>query len=305
MNREEYFLKELDGIHEVPTLPQVAFKLIALISEDRSSMREIGRLIEDDPPLVAKILKIINSGYYNVRNEIKSIQQAVVLPGMEEIKNLVFAMSVFSTFYHIKESQYFNFTQFWKHSAATGKAAAALSQYLKLDFGSAAFIGGLLHDFGRLVLQLYFQEEYQKVFKYSINENVALLQAEEEAMGFRHDVAGYWLAKKWKLPEDLMQIIGEHHRITEKTVEADKRTALIHVADRITNIWGVGIEPVPVMEIIEDNPIWKKLQELHPGLSDFPLDEMTRVFDMQLEEAELFVDQIAAYHQLAEEESTR
>ncbi len=305
MDRKAYFLEELNGIHEVPTLPQVAFKLIALISEDKASMREIGTLIEDDPPMVAKLLKIVNSSFYNLRNEIKSIKQAVVMLGMTEIKNLVFAMSVFSTFYHIKENEHFDFLKFWKHSAATGKVATVLSGYLDLDLSNTAFMGGLLHDFGRLVLQLYFREDYQKVFEYSIEKNVNLYTAEREAMGFSHDEAGYWLAQKWNLPEDLAKILKDHHQITPEQIDNDPLTAVIHVANRITNIWGIGIEPVPVMELIEENPVWLKMLELYPKLKDFPLDEMTRVFDMHLEEAEMFVEQISAYQEITAEDSTK
>ncbi|MEJ2636528.1 MAG: HDOD domain-containing protein [Calditrichia bacterium] len=302
MNRTDYYLKELEGINEVPTLPHIAFKLIALISDDNSSMRAIGDLIEDDPPLVAKILRIVNSGFYNIRNEVKSVRQAVVLLGLEELKNLVFAMSVFSTFYHIKENEYFNFIQFWKHSASTSKVAAVLAKYLGFDFKHISFVGGLLHDFGRLVLQLYFQEDYQEVFEYALENKIGLYQAEKESMGFSHDEAGYWLAQKWHLPDELSTIMRYHHRITENDVENEPLLAIIHAADRITNIWGVGIEPLPVMAPLEENPIWIKMLNVYPKLQKFPLMEMTRVFDMHLEEAEMFVNQISRLHEIADGE---
>jgi len=302
MNGKDYFLKELAGINEVPTLPQVAFKLISLISDENSSMRQISNLIEEDPPLVAKILRIVNSGYYSVPKEVQSVRQAVVLLGLDEIRNLVFAMSVFSSFYHIHENEHFNFLGFWKHSAATGKVASVLSTYLNMNSVQSGFIGGLLHDFGRLIFQLYFPDEYQKVFEYSIENQVGLYAAEQAAIGFCHDDAGYWLAQKWNLPEDLSNIIRDHHRIDEAQVEEKTLVALVHVSERITNIWGIGIEPVPLMETLEDNPVWKKLLQLHPKLQAFPLEEMTRVFDMHLEEAEAFVDEIAVLHGKAEEQ---
>lgn len=301
MNSKEYFLNELEDINEVPTLPQVAFKLIALISDEGSSMREIGDLIEDDPPLVARILRMVNSGFYNIRNEVKSIRQAVVLIGLEELKNLVFAMSVFSTFYHIKTNEYFNFLTFWKHSAATGKLAAALSNYLDLKIGHQVFVGGLLHDFGRLVLQLYFREEYEKVFRYSIDNEVSLYQAEKESLGFCHDEAGFWLAQKWNLPDELTHIIRNHHRLSPEAVTDNPLAALISVSNMITKIWGVGIEPNPMMTSLEEDPIWINLQKIYPKLKDFPLEKMIRVFDMHLEEAQTFVDQVSEHHKRVEE----
>ncbi|GAB4373611.1 MAG: hypothetical protein Kow0042_17610 [Calditrichia bacterium] len=301
MVNRDYFVKELEDIREVPTLPQVAFQLIALISDEKSSMREISNLIEDDPPLVAKILRIVNSGYYHLRNDIKNIRQAVVILGLEELRNVIFALSVFSTFYHVKESEYFSFLRFWKHSAATGKIAVAINKYLGIELPHSTFISGLLHDFGRLILQLYFREEYEKVFAHCISNNRQLVQAEKEVMGFGHDEAGYWLAQKWNLPDYLSDIILNHHQIRPGEVAKNPLLAIIHIADRITNIWGIGIEPMPVMEMLEENPIWLELQQLYPRLQTFPLEEMTRVFDMHLEEAETFVEHISQMHQVVED----
>ncbi len=303
MNKKEYFISELEGIREVPTLPQIAFKLIALISNSSSSMREIGELIQDDPPLVAKILRIVNSGYYHVRNRIKNIRQAVVLLGMEEMRNLIFALSVFSTFYHIKGNKYFDFMKFWKHSAATGKVTMVLANYMGLSNATSTFIHGLLHDFGRLILQLYFRDEYESVFEFSIEHEVPLYEAELKVMEFGHDEAGAWLAEKWNLPEDVKETIRDHHRIDPEKVEKKVVPALVYVADCITNIWGVGIEPFPRLTSLEENPIWLKLQEVYPKMKTFPLEEMTRIFDMHLEEAELFAEQISQYHRLAEDTS--
>ncbi len=301
MYSKEYFLKELNEIKEVPTLPQVAFKLIAMISDETSSMRDIGNLIEDDPPLIAKILRIVNSGFYNLRYEVKNIRQAVVILGLEELRDLVFAMSVFSTFYHIKENENFSFLQFWKHCAATGKVATVLCKYIGIIPNHIAFLGGLLHDFGRLVLQLYFRDDYIKVFKFSNDHQISLFDAEKKVLGITHAEAGYWLARRWNLPEDLSVLIRDHHNLTVADVKNNVFLALIHVADRITNIWGISIEPVPIMEVIEENPIWRELSTRYPKLNNFPLEEMTRVFDMHLEEAEIFVEKISAYHEMTKD----
>lgn len=300
-DRTEYFINELESIQEVPTLPQVALKLIEMISDQSSSMRQIGDLIEEDPPLVAKILKIVNSGFYNLPKEINNIRQAVVMIGLDELRNLVFAMSVFSVFYHIEEDEYFSFLGFWKHCAATGKVASVLSSYLSLNLNQTAFLGGLLHDFGRLILQLYFREEYQKVFHYADENMVNLYQAESAVIRFTHTEAGFWLAKRWNLPEDITGVIRNHHGIKPENVESDPLPALIHIADRITNIWGVGIEPAPVMDSLEEDEVWKKMTEVRPRLKEFPLDKMTRVFDMHLEEAETFVEEISNFQKMAED----
>lgn len=290
--------KELEEIQEVPTLPQVAFKLIAMISDPNSSMTSISRVIEEDPPLVAKILKIINSGFYNVRNRITNVHQAIVLLGMEEVKNLVFALSVYSTFYHIQQNQYFNFSQFWKHSASTAKMAIVLSKYLGFDFRQADFIGGLLHDFGRLVLQLYFRDIYEGVFRFCEEKMVPLYQAEKEYLGFTHAEAGFWLSQRWNLPDEVASVIKFHHEVKSEDIDQNKLRVIIHLAEKITNLWGVTLEPVPVFNSIEEVPIWNAMLERYPKLKSFPLEEMTKVFNMHVEEAEIFVDHIERIHNL-------
>ena len=252
--------RELENIEEVPTLPQVAFRLIAMISDPNSSMAAISRIVEEDPPLVAKILKIINSGYYNMANKISSVHQALVLLGLEEVKNMVFALSVYSTFYHIHQNEYFNFSRFWKHSASTAKMAIVLSKYVGLNFNQADFISGLLHDFGRLVLQLYFSENYEEVFRHSESNNLTLYEAEKAVLGMTHAEVGFWLGNHWHIPEEIMDVILFHHEPTETDVEEKPLRPIIYLSERIANIWGVTLEPVPLFRSVEEDPIWQAMQ---------------------------------------------
>jgi len=290
--------RELESIEDVPTLPQVAFRLIAMISDPSSSMAAISHIMEEDPPLVAKILKIINSGYYNMANKITSVHQALVLLGLEEVKNMVFALSVYSTFYHIHQNEYFNFSRFWKHSASTAKMAIVLSKYLGLNFNQADFISGLLHDFGRLVLQLYFSENYEAVFRHSESNNVPLYEAEKDVLGITHAEVGFWLGKHWHIPEEIMDIILHHHEPGETDVEEKPLRPIIYLSERIANIWGVTLEPAPLFRSVEEDPIWQAMQRKYPRLEQFQLEEMTQVFNMHVEEAELFVEHIESLHKM-------
>jgi len=108
------------------------------------------------------------------------------------------------------------------------------------------------------------------------------------------------LANFWNLPKDVIHTISHHHDILPEKIEDDPETTLVNVADKIVNIWGVGIEPFPTMMLIESDTIWLGLQEAFPKLQNFPLDEMTRIFDMHLDEAESFVSQIIQQHGLLE-----
>lgn len=303
MENKEYFLNRLEDIREIPTLPEIAIQLVALVSDEKSSMNDISKIISEDPPLVAKILRMVNSGYYSVRNEITNIRQALVMIGIEELRNLVFAMSVFSTFKEIEGTNYFSFIQFWRHSAATGRMASVISKYLGFPLEGSAFLGGILHDFGRLILQLYFNEDYKAVFDYCQKNTVSLYQGETETLGFTHAQAGYWLAEKWKLPNEISRIMRDHHSLAPEKIDDNELVAIVYLADKVANIWGISIEPVPVMAAIENDSIWKGMSEKFPKLQDFPVEKMTKVFDMHLEEAEKFVEKISKQYELTGDEA--
>jgi len=285
-------LDELEEISDVPTLPHVATQLITLLDDPDVSFKRVATLIEEDPPLVAKILKLINSGYYHLAKEIRDVKQAIVYLGLDEIRNLVFAMSVYSTFYNVKRSEYFDYSQFWVHSAGTAKMAMVLSKYLKMSSYSSTYIAGLLHDFGRLVLQFFFSEQYQKVFQKSMEENVPLIVAERNELGLTHAQVGFWLAERWGLPESIALVMLNHHEVTEKDLEQNPLLALVHFANTITNIWGATLEPNPPSMGLDEDPLWLEFCQLHPDLRALPMLEMLQVFDMHLEEAESFVEKM-------------
>ncbi len=285
-------LDELEEISDVPTLPHVATQLITLLDDPNVSFKQIATWIEEDPPLVAKILKLINSGYYSLAGEIKDIKQAIVYLGLDEIRNLVFAMSVYSTFYNVKRSEYFDYSQFWIHSAGTAKMALVLSKYLKMPGYHATYIAALLHDFGRLVLQFFFSEQYHQVFQKSVEERLPLYVAEKQVLGLTHAQVGFWLAEKWGLPQNIALVMLNHHEVTDKDLEQNPLLLLVYFANAITNIWGATLEPNPPSLGLEEDPLWLEFCQQYPELSALPMLEMLQVFDMHLEEAERFVEQI-------------
>ncbi|NIW78044.1 MAG: HDOD domain-containing protein [Calditrichae bacterium] len=269
--------KALEEIDKVPTLPKIVYKIISMISDSKVSLSSISKVIEEDPPLVARILKEVNSGCYQIPFRISDVNQATVLLGLTELRNLVFELSLHSNFYHIKKSRYFSFNKFWKHSAGTAKLASAICKHLSLNFEQADFVGGLLHDFGRLILHFYFQSIYEKVFQYSIENQLSLHKAEKDCLNFTHAQAGYWLANRWRLPRDVTEVMRHHHQIIKEDVHERPLLAIVYVADRITNINGFTLEPNPLDDNIDEDPIWKELQKVYPKISTFPLEEMNRL----------------------------
>jgi putative nucleotidyltransferase with HDIG domain len=272
--------RTLKSIDNVPTLPNVYFKLDQLLRDPNASIVKVRRVIEEDPPIVAKLLQRVNSGFYNLSREVTNIQQAIVMIGFTEIYNLVVELSVLSMFQKMKENKYFNFDRFWKHSAGTARIAASLRKHIGVDFNNTEFTAGLLHDFGRLIMCLYFPEKYNRVFEYSRIYQVTLYEAEKKELAFTHAEAGFWLAKQWGLPSEVAGVMLHHHDVTPKKVAANPLRAIIYVANHLANQWGYSQEMMPTMTDIAENPVWQELVKLYPKLASYPMENLVDILNM-------------------------
>ncbi len=275
---------QLNNIDNVPTLPSIYFKLQRILSRPDASIQAVRKIIEEDPPTVAKILQRVNSGYYNTASTIRNIQQAIVMLGMTELYNIVIELSVLSMFRNIKESEFFSFDRFLKHSSATARTAAAIRKHLNLNFDNAEFTCGLLHDFGRLILCLHFEDLYREVFEYSIEHRLSLYEAESKHLDFTHAEAGFWLAKRWQLPHEIADVMLHHHVVAPEDAHVHPLRAIIYLANLITNTWGVSLEPLPAFHDIEEDPVWQEMVSVYPKLISFPLDDMINILKLPPED---------------------
>ncbi len=282
--------KKLNQIDNVPTLPTIFFKLQNLLSRPDASIQDVRKIIEEDPPTVAKILQRVNSGYYNTVSSIRNIQQAIVMLGMTELYNIVVELSVLSMFREIKESEYFSFEKFLRHSSATARTAGAIRKHLGLNFDNAELTCGLLHDFGRLILCLHFEDLYREVFEHSIQHGISLYEAESECLDFTHAEAGFWLAKRWQLPREIADVMLHHHAVVPEDVRAHPLRAITYIANLITNTWGVSLEPLPTFHDIEKDPIWQEMAGVYLKLASFPLDDMINILKLPPEDDGLSFD---------------
>ena len=294
MANDEYkiTIDKLDAIKEIPTLPHIATQLITYLSNPEVSFRKVAVLIEEDPPMVAKILRIVNSSYYGIPNTIRDIRQAIVMLGLDEIRAIVISLSVFSTFYSLTKNAAFPYNYFWYHSSGTAKMAYTLSRLTGLEKPEVAYVCGLLHDIGRLILQFYFPDAYRETYQFSQRQEVSLYRAEQEILGLTHADVGYWIAQKWNFPNQIANTFLHHHNVDPEDVEVRSLLAIVHLANLITNIWGATIEPHPVWNRLEDDGVWKFTCQRFPQLTELSIDKMIQIFDMHLDEAEKFVVQM-------------
>ena len=199
-------------VEEMPAFSGSVMRVMELTSDINCSPKELVQVIDHDPVMTMKILKLVNSAYFGLRNEIVSIKQGVVILGINTVKNLAVTIAAVGMLPR-QTIQGFDSQEFLLHSLGTATLARILSQKIGIASRDATdyFVAGLLHDFGKIMLVQFKPQEMQSALHRAREEEIALYQTEKEIFGFDHSEAGSALADKWGLPAELVLSIREHH----------------------------------------------------------------------------------------------
>jgi putative nucleotidyltransferase with HDIG domain len=281
--RKEINLK-IDDARNLPIISGVAMEFMSLYENRDSTFGMITEVISRDPALSAQILRVANSAFYGLRNKVGSLDYAIVLLGLKEVKNIVFMMSVFKM---IPEDLEFSFdkTDYLKHSLLTAQAAKILSKALNLNFESSPFLIGLIHDIGKIFLDQNFHKLYSVVMKDVKKLKIPMYTAEFENLGITHSEVGSILTRKWNFPEDISNVILMHHDINNAS--SDKMlTSVIHVSDILTNSRNIGLpSPSTAVNIMQD-PGWNFIEEEIKNSGDVDLEKILFQIDDELQNSE-------------------
>ena len=229
---------EIDKIEGLPTLPTVYAQVEELCKDPDVDADELAKVIETDPSITMKLLKLSNSAFFGFNREIKSIRDAVALLGNETVQNAVLSISIFEALKDQEQSGGLDKKEFWKHSAAVGSIIRFMTKKMKIE-REESFTSGILHDIGKVILDGLFAEFYAGVIKTVTEKKLHILVAEELALGLTHAKLGQELAESWGIPPRLIEAITHHH--TPKRAELDTELAcLVHVADAIARNLDMG-----------------------------------------------------------------
>ena len=206
------------SIRNLPTPPIVFTQIQKVLNKETASAENVANILAEDPSMSAKVLKLTNSAFYGLAREIDSVKQAVIIVGMDAIKNLVLSASVLGMFKGNSLSKEFQ-DRFWRHSLATGQGSRLLAKKFRakgIIDSESAFSAGLLHDIGKLVIACFMQDDFEKILKRTRQAPILEdYQIEEEILGFNHSHVGSALAANWNLPSTLADAITFHHRPEE------------------------------------------------------------------------------------------
>ncbi len=292
----ELVLSQLDAI---PPVSPVAFRILALTQDERSSTEQLVALIESEPPLAARILSLVDRAELGVGPQGVNIKNAVLILGFNTVRQVALALKVKEVFDRTVpafEHGEFNRAEFWKHSLAVACAARTIAETLGQPLEpEEAFLAGLLHDLGKIALGTAMPKSFERIVRRTNARHCDIADVERELLGTDHAALGHRLAERWRLPSRLVECIWLHHQPFEAlpaSIAAYRHVQVTSLADLMAREQRIGYSGNHVLDV-SSSDLAARL-----GLSE---EQHRRIFESLADEFERRAAWIGAEHTSARE----
>ena len=271
-------------IKTMPSLPTSVTKVLEICNNPRTSPADLNHVISLDPVLVGRVLKLINSAYYGLGQTVTSLVRAIIMLGINTVKNLVLSTAVVGQLTS-KKSPGLEMEGFWRHSLSVGVSAKLLAKKRGIDSKliEEYFVAGLLHDIGKVPLNAVLSEDYIRTVSAADRERKPLSLAEENALGMNHCQAGAMIVAAWKLEGPIGDAIAYHHSYAEYVGDYKDILFTVTAANTFSSIEGIGFSgdrhPVPLSDLI-----WSVL-----NITQDTFYEMAESVNKEIQKAEIFL----------------
>jgi len=268
-------------IRDLPALPEVVVRVMRMADDPRSDAQSIARVIATDQAMTARVLKLANSAFYGLPRRVSTLSEAVVILGFRTIKNLAIAASTFELLNREIAGYWLQRGELWRHSLACAIGAQLIAQRVRLPVTEEAFVAGLLHDIGKVAINLFVREQYEQIMERALQDRIPFVEAEQAVLGFNHAMAGALIAEKWNLPPSLVAVIQYHHQPSH-TPGAEGIVFAVHLADILSITLGIGIGGDGLYYTLEEGTLERF------GLQQTDIDEVCeRIVDQMAKAASL------------------
>lgn len=282
MKIKKTILNKISTLKNLPVLPHILVSLLAACSEDDIDLAKVSKIIEKDTSLSGKIFKLVNSSHYGLPRKIESIHHCVSYLGAGSIKNIAIGASISQAFRPPKGNTLYNLKAFWWHSLRCAVLCRLIARKIRYNNPDEAFLTGLLHDIGRLVLWVNYPKEYAELLE-KYNGRPDLLLAGEIRQGITHCEVGAWLLHRWNLQPFMADAILYHHESIERIKNALPLVQIVHTANALTAglVQEKEQHPRMVEQIFGLTP--SQVKELL-AQADEEVGEVARLLDIEIEE---------------------
>lgn len=261
--------KIIRSVQSIPAFPMTVHKVAELVSQEDYAVTDLVNLIKYDQAITANILKMSNAAYFGSRHKIKTIQEAVLYLGQQNLLRAVQAAGV-SRFYRKVSGGYVSRARdLWKHAIAVATMSQILSQKIFRCDDSVLYTAALLHDIGKVFLGEYVQESFERIGNLVANGGYSFLDAEKEVLGIDHAVLGGMIADHWHFPTEIRDAIAYHHRPDLLDRDGDYVSWLVYLSDQACLMIGVdgGIDGLAYKGLEESLKRYHlRLQDLEEGM---------------------------------------
>lgn len=274
-------------VTRLPSLSVVAIKLLKLTGDDTSAASDMVRLIETDPAIAAKILRIVNSAAYGLRHKISSIKHAILLLGFGAIRSLAMDVVLYDQLIQNRGRAAFNRVHFWQHCLTVATLCRALALELHYPDPEEAYIAGLLHDIGKIITETYGRISYSEFLGQMDKHDGLLIDIEKKIIGLSHGDIGAYVCQQWGLPDNIVQAQKLHHQRFASlplTAELRQLIAMVSLADFISWLLGVGS-----VKIARNSILQPEVEDLIP-IKSLNLQALTNTANQEIKEIAEFYD---------------
>jgi len=269
----------LDQVSELAALPEITMKIIQVVEDPESTARDLHEIVCNDPSLSSRLLRVVNSAFFGLPGQIGSIERAIVLLGLNAVKNIAIAASLGQLFKKGKLTDSHSLKDLWTYSVGVAAVSRQLTGRLALALQEEAFLAGLIHDLGLVIGAQAFPDELGQVIERA-EAGEDFEQLENELIGCTHGQLGQALAAKWKFPRGLQIVLGYHHKIDNLSQENRLLPVIVYIADVLCCHNKIGFYLTA-----ENQPLDDLLLE-SVGLSESGFESVQEQLPEQIETAE-------------------
>jgi len=211
--QKDYAVKIDDYIGKMPSLPVSISKVLEVCDNMNVSPADLNHVISLDPVLVGRVLKLLNSAYYGLNHRVTNLVRAIIMLGINTVKNLALSSAILGTLPVNKNPKGISIEGYWRHSLCVGVTAKLLAKKRGIEskFHEEYFTAGLLHDIGKIAINAVLPDEYLLTISSADNDRISLFLKEEKDLGFNHCTVGQRIASAWRLGGPIADVIIHHH----------------------------------------------------------------------------------------------
>jgi putative nucleotidyltransferase with HDIG domain len=248
-------IEMIKKVSSIATLPEITSKIISTVEDPKSTPATLHKIVSHDPALVTRILKVVNSAFYGLPGQIASIERAIVLLGLNAIKNIAVAASLGQLFRGVKLCEGFTAKDLWTHCISVAITARYIAKQMKVPLADEAFLAGMIHDVGLLVSLQVMPEKLRKVCESAKAPASIFCELEREQMGMDHQQLGAALCEQWKFPRSCQRVAGYHHRPFTLSDNNRHLVSIVHVADTLVAAGNYGFNLTAINQKLDEEAL--------------------------------------------------